>query len=271
MSDSCSINKHECIFFEKNVNFFIVLKKNPHRIHTPMKNISLITIGALALTGVAASAVETSASAGYHSRYLFRGIDFAAQENAMADFGLDVTDSCDCGFDWYIGTWYGATTNGSPYNETDVYGGITKDFGFGSLDLGFITYTYDDGTQNDSEAYIGLSTGFAGLELGSTTYIGTGGSWKNGVYQELTASYGQEVNDAFSLALDLGLGFAFGQAAYGPDVDGLANYSATLTGNLAISENATLSPYVSYIQNNEAWNRDTVDGFVGGVKLAFTF
>lgn len=240
-----------------------------------MKHFSLITIGTLALSALSSSAVESSASAGYHSRYLFRGIDFTKSdtggENAMADFGIDVSETTSYGFDWYIGAWYGATANNSPYNETDVYGGVTKDFGFGALDIGFITYTYDDGTENDSEAYIGLSTKYGGLELASTTYVGTGGSWKNGVFQEFTASYGHKVNDYLALGLDLGLGFAYGQAGYGPDVDGLANYSSTLTADIALSENSTLSPYLSYIQNNEAWNLNTVEGFVAGITLAFNF
>lgn len=240
-----------------------------------MRNITTFAISAIALAGVASAEIESSVSAGYHSRYLFRGIDFTGAENDMVDFGLEVGGACDCGADWYAGLWHGRTLNGngttgSLYNETDIYAGVSKDLGIGTVDVGFIVYTYDDRTENDSEAYLGLSTGYAGFEIGATTYVGTGGSWKNGVFQEFTAGFGQEVGGV-ALGIELSAGFAFGQAGYGADVDGLATYSATVSTDYSVSDDITLSPYISYVQNNEAWNRGTVDGFVGGVSVGFNF
>ncbi len=241
-----------------------------------MRNITTFTISAIALAGVATAEIESSVSAGYHSRYLFRGIDYTGAENDLVDFGYEVGGACDCGADWYAGLWHGRTLNGngttgSTFNQTDIYAGVSKDLGIGTVDVGYVVYTFDDNArENDSEAYVGLATGYGGFELGATTYVGTGGNWKNGVFQEFTAGFAQEVGGV-ALGIELAAGFAYGQAGYGPDVDGLATYSATVSTDYMVSDDITISPYVSYIQNNEAWNINTVDGFVAGVSLGFAF
>ena len=242
-----------------------------------MRNITTFVVSAVAVAsafaGSTASTTALDVSAGYHSRYIFRGLDFTIGENQFADFGIDVSGECDCGLGWYAGLWNGRMSNNNggsfEYNETDVYGGVTKDLGFGSIDLGAVTYTYDDGTENDSEIYLGLSTSAFGLDFGSTTSVGTGGSWKNGVWQEFTAGYGIDLNDTTSLGLELGAGFAFGQAGYGADVDGLASYTATLSLDKALSDDLGAGVYVTNIQNNEAW-AGGADYTVAGVALSFS-
>lgn len=242
-----------------------------------MKNITLFAISAAALTTAAVAEVEASVSAGIHSRYNFRGIDFAAPGEALVDLGLEAGGSCDCGFDWYAGMWYGSTTNGAAYDETDVYFGISKDFGFGAVDAGFVTYTYDDGTENDSEVYVGLSTSVAGIDFGSTTSIGTGGWWKNGVWQSFTAGYGYDLAEGLSVGIEAGLNLAFGQSVYAPDVDGVASYYATLSLEYAVSEDISFSPYVTFHENTEdfdaasALNNTTIEGWVAGASLSFSF
>ena len=257
-----------------------------------MRNITTFVVSAAAVAsafaGSTASTTALDVSAGYHSSYIFRGIDFASEENSFADFGIDVSGECDCGLGWYAGLWNGRTSNGSAYNEMDVYAGVTKDLGFASIDFGAVTYTYDqdsvDGAtalavtaddtlgarlQNDSEIYLGLSTSAFGVDFGSTTYFGTGGDWKNGVWQQFTAGYGVDLNDTTSLGLELGAGFAYGQAGYGADVDGLASLSATVSLDKALSDDMGLGVYVSNIQNNEAW-AGGADYTVAGVALSFS-
>ena len=252
-----------------------------------MRNIKKITLCAFALSGMAYAEVEASVTAGAHSRYIFRGLDFAIDSNPegglstgnqLIDFGIDVGGSSDFGVDWYAGLWYGSTTNDSDYNETDIYFGLTKDFGFGTADIGLVTYTYDDDKANDSEIYLGLSTEFAGLSLGSTTSVGTGGLWENGVYQEFTLGYGFDVSSNASGALDLSAGLLFGNAGYASDVDGFGTLSATLSVEVAFSEDITLSPYVQYVFNTDDFEDAaddagsvTRDGFLAGASVSFAF
>lgn len=244
-----------------------------------MRNITKFVIGAAALTSIAAAEVSASATAGIHSRYFFRGIDFTLGENDFADFGFDVSGTAYSGFDWYAGIWNGRVANQADgYNETDVYFGASKEFALGTLDLGYITYTYDDGTQNDSEVYVGLSSSYAGIDFSSTTSIGTGGLWKNGVFQEFTSGYGIELHETTSVYFEVSAGFAFGEAGYSRDVDGLATYSASLSVDHALSDSLTVSPYISYVQTNEAYLGGgttaeplTVDGFVLGASASFSF
>jgi|GEM_PF-6662933 len=244
-----------------------------------MKNTKNIAIVAVALSGMAAAETSLSASAGFHSKYLFRGIDFAITpggegENSLIDYGIEASGSADAGFDWYAGTWYGSTTNGSAYNETDIYAGIT----YGAFDFGAVTYTYDDGTENDSEVYIGYGTTFAGIDFSSTTSIGTGGSWKNGVWQSFALSTGVEFADWVSGSFEAQTGLAFGQAGYSADVDGFANFTFTFALDFVVNDATTFSPYITYVGNsntyaaNSAANGNTVvDSVVVGGSLSTSF
>lgn len=248
-----------------------------------MRHITTFAISAAALASVAVAEVEASATAGFHTLYIFRGIDFTdtgsnSAENSLFDFGFDVGGSCDCGLDWYAGIWQGRTSDDSPYNETDIYAGVTKDLGFGSVDLGVITYTYDDGTDNDAEIYVGLSTSVAGIDFGSTTSIGVAGAWEDGIWQQFTLGYGIDLNDKTSVGFELATGLAFGNAFYADDIDGFALFQATLSVEHALSDDVTLSPYVSYVTTDDDYTGTTApgvdltyEGLIVGASLSFTF
>jgi len=231
-----------------------------------MKKLTTLAISAAALTGIAVADADVSFSTGVHSDYIYRGVDLG-DDQEFADFGLDVAGSCDCGVDWYAGIWYASTT-GTAVDELDIFAGISKDLGFGSVDFGYITYTYSEGTQNDAELYLGFSTTLAGVDLGANWSVGTDGGWESGSWVDLSAGYGYE-----GLNLELGLGFAFGSANYAPDVDGLATYSATLSYEYAISDDITISPYVSYVINTDDYEGAAGDDehFYGGASLSYAF
>jgi len=242
-----------------------------------MKKLTTFAISAAALTGIAVADVDASFYTGVHSDYVFRGVDLS-EEEVFYDFGVDVSGSCDCGLDWYAGLWYAAvdgsdnnpTSFGAP-DELDIFAGVSKDFGFGTVEIGYIAYTFsgDLATGNDAEAFIGFSTTLSGIDLGVTTYIGTEGIWNSGVWVDLYASY-----EFYGFGLDLNLGFAGGSAIGSDDVDGLATLSASLGYDIAISDDISLSPYLSLVINTDDYRDATgtdANDFFGGATLSFAF
>lgn len=235
-----------------------------------MRKITTFAIGAVALSSLAYAEVEVGAYGGYHSKYVFRGFDLGGSD-PMVDFGLDIGGSCDCGLDWYLGTWYAATESAAT-DEFDVFAGVTKDLGFGSVDLGYVNYSYmDTGIPSDGEIYLGLSTGYQGFDLGLTTSFGVQGIWKNVTTIEGSVGYGYDVSDQLSLGVSVVGGYFAGQAG----MDGIAYGSATLSGDYALSDSITLSPYVTYVETAEEYNvfgnTGNGDGFHGGISLSFGF
>ncbi len=230
-----------------------------------MRKITSFAIGAVALAGVAAAEVEASAYAGLHSHYIYRGSDLG-NDTSFADFGLDFAGSCDCGVDWYAGAWYAATDT---TDEFDIFFGASKDLGIGTVDLGYIHYAYPGAEgSSDSEVYLGLSTGYAGFELGLTTSVGIGGASQNTTWIEGSAGYGLEVS-GYALALE----FVAGYQAGANGIDKLGYYGANLSTDIAVSDDITLSPYISYIQSHDDLNDGDggFNGFYGGASVSFAF
>jgi len=225
-----------------------------------MRNITSFAISAAALAGIAAAEVETSAYVGVHSDYIYRGADFGGDQS-LTDFGLDFAGSCDCGLDWYAGLWYAQDAT----NELDIFAGVTKDLGFGTIDLGYITYTYPSSGNSDSEIYVGLSTSYQGLDLGLTTSFGLDGEYGEDVtWIEGSIGYGVDLA-GYAVALEVATGYQTGDAG----IDGFAYGSITASTDVALNDSMTLSPYVSYIQTSDAYQG--FHGFVGGASLSFSF
>ncbi len=235
-----------------------------------MRTITSFAISALALASVASADVDASAYFGAHSQYIYRGVDLGADET-LTDFGLDFSGSCDCGLDWYAGIWYASTDT---TDELDIFFGATKDLGFGTVDFGYINYTYpDSNTTNDSEIYLGLSTSYRGFDLGFTTSFGLDGALDNVTWFEATLGY---TFDVYGYALGLEAATSYQAGANG--VQDFAYSSITASTDISISEDLTFSPYLSYIVNSSDY-RDSISGtpgaegdeFIGGASLSFAF
>ncbi|MGJ8726025.1 MAG: hypothetical protein ACSHYB_15830 [Roseibacillus sp.] len=228
------------------------------------KTIALSAISAMALTGFAYSEIESSFNVGYNSTYVWRGQDLG---DSMYQYGLDFGGSCDCGLDWSAGIWYANPSDAALNDELDIYGEISKDLGVGTVALGFIHYEFDENGADNTEAYVSLSTSYAGLELGATYYQVIDGNIGNPSWAELSASYGFEISDKLSASLGLGLGSTV-------DTDGgdsYVNYNASLSFDYAVSEDISFSPYIAY---NSASGLDALtdfDGLYGGAVVTFSF
>ena len=227
----------------------------------------------VAMLGASANAeIESEFTVGYHSDYVFRGELFG---NNMFDFAFDFGGSCDCGLDWNAGVWFGQwseETVSDFQDELDIYGGVSKDLGFGALELGFIRYSaIGDSDSSNTEIYLGATTSFNVIDLGATFFwnidsdsgssVGTG-DW----YLKLDASYGFDITE--SLSGEIGLGLAFFDT---DSADGLAHYSAYLALTQALSEDISISPYIEIISNDEDYDAAESDFLVGGVRTTFSF
>lgn len=244
------------------------------------KTIALSAISAMALTGFAYSqdsSISTDFALSYNSSYVFRGADLG---DDLYTYGLDFAGSCDCGFDWSAGLWYGNWDAGSTAGtansdeELDIYAGVSKDFGIATLELGFVRYIFtDDNDGGNTEIYLKASTNYSGIDFGAEFYwnatSGDNSVTSTGdLYYELNAAYSMTINDKLSAELSGAIGF------YDNATDsGFAHLTTTLSLSYAINENISLNPYVafSYAEEDYIQAVDSDETFVGGVSVGYSF
>ena len=239
------------------------------------KTSTILAIGSGLLFSQAQAEIESEFNVGYNSKYVFRGVDLG---DDAYQYGLDFAGTCDCGFDWSAGIW-GISPDGEDGNvdELDIYAAVSKDFGGLTASAGFIVYTYPNGgIADDADAFIGLSGSGFGLDAGVTVFFGTDGQFQEQILVEGNVGYTYEVSDTFSLSAAFVIGYVAddGQGVYAYD-EGMAYYSATLSADIALSEDITLAPYVSYVDGNGGTmnyvDAAIEDGVIGGAKLTFSF
>jgi len=199
-----------------------------------------------------------SFSTGYHSTYLFRGIDFG---DDLVDASLEGSFTLG-GLDFTAGVW-GASlfdsdanaANGLP--EVDFYVSTSKDLGFATVELGYILYYFSDfESANTQELYLGLSKEVAGVGLSATWYYDID-EFDGDSYLELGLEKSLGVIDA---GLTVGLNTS--------DAD-FTHAQLTLSKTFSLNSEVSLSPYVSYSYGIDDDSRD--DQFLAGASLGFDF
>ncbi len=200
---------------------------------------------------------------GYDSKYVFRGVDFGDHSVwASLDYAMPITDSIDFG----IGAWYESILDeGDSYEELDLLAGLS--FAFGSFDagLGVIWYYFPDDGSDALEIGGSLGTSVGPVDLGS--YVGYDES-TDGWYFEASAETTIELTD--NIALVPGALISYADSYYG--VSGWNNVGLSLALPIALSDTATVTPYVAgslAIDSLLAIGED--DHFYGGVALSVTF
>lgn len=161
----------------------------------------------------------------------------------MIEAGLDIGTELDGGWALTAGVWY-ATVNGTSgdFDEVDYYGGVSKGFELGSVDLnlesGYIYYDFPTGGANLQEIYFGVSTNVRDwFDIGYTYYWDIDGD--NDGYSEININYSREFNDQltfngnFTLAIDTETG-------------DLHHYGSHWTLDWAFNDVLTVSPYIAY-------------------------
>ncbi|MFD0892515.1 hypothetical protein KBB96_13900 [Luteolibacter ambystomatis] len=257
---------------------------------------SLLTASALACVPVMAGTISSPATEpepflegnlhiGYSSDYLFRGVDSGA---GLAEAGLDVSKKLGSGFTLSGGLWYGSIENsafgdfpgvGIPdhYSELDVYGQVSKDFGFLTASVGYIWYHYADASVevpggsfkfiNDSqEISFGISRElFYGINAGLTYYWDI--ETDNGGYTELSLNKTFELQKC--LTLDAGA-----KAGYLMEESGFSHVTPMLALNYKPTSTVTISPYIAYafaLDKLDTIAPNSHDHFFGGIKMAVSF
>ena len=151
-----------------------------------MKKLSQAIVLASAMTtglvATQAAHAEVSASVDIASAYLFRGQNLSGGE-AVVSGSLDYANESGI----YAGVWTssGDTNAGTEY---DLYVGFAKEFGDVSVDVGYVSFIYPNGADDDiddfGEYYIGL--GFQNISFGAAANTDTD---KNGEYVYYSLGY----------------------------------------------------------------------------------
>lgn len=198
-----------------------------------------------------------SFSAGYHSTYLFRGVDFGDDQ---VDYSLETSFKL-ANRDFTVGVWGTNVFDVQGGSEVDFYLSTSQDLGWATAELGYIFYYFPDATSgNTQEVYFGLSKEVAGYGLSATWY----GDFDavEGNYLELGAERTFGPVDA---SLTLGLN----------PLDGdFTHAQLTISKEFALNSEVSLTPYISYSQaliNTDDFGLERDDQFLLGASLSFSF
>jgi len=237
------------------------------------------TIGALAaasalVAGNASAEVEYELHTGYTSEYLWRGQDLG---NDLVEAGADVAGEWNS-IGLSAGAWYGsydvssagAATGDYDIDELDLYGEVSKDFGFLTASIGYIYYINEDVlniVDDAQEVYFGLSRDFGFVNASLTYYWSIEG--ENEGYSELGLDRSFELNQCLALSCATNVGYL---------VEG-GDFTAWTTKvglDWAFRENAKLTPFVALAialgdsNGGGGWG-STQNEFVAGSMLSVSF
>ena len=241
-----------------------------------LKTLLITTIGAFVIASAnageapAKAVVEESAdigatlAVGYNSHYIFRGINYGeSQITAQVDYDLpDLPIS--------IGAWYGNPTSGGGLNpghgdELDLYATATRSFGSIDAWLGYTAYIYPEGGASTNEVGTGIGTAVGPLDLAIGAYYDFD---IDGWYLDLTLSYSYVLCDQASLDLAAGVSYSID---YSTASDDWNNVLLVASVPIALTDRATLTPYIA-----GSLALDAIDGFqddelFGGISLSVAF
>lgn len=204
-----------------------------------------------------------SFTAGYHSTYVFRGVDFG---DDMVDWSLAATKTVGS-FDLTASVWQ-ANVIGQPAGadlETDFTLNANKDLGFASLDFGYIFYYFEGATAlNTQEIYLGFSKEIAGFQFSSRWFYDI--DLTDTLYSELSVKKSFAVGGfGFDTALAVGIN---------PEDTEVTHIQPTVSKTIELNSEVSITPYVSYSFAIEDLDSNGVvrdDEFVAGVSLGFSF
>ncbi len=208
------------------------------------------------------SGIESTISLGYDHKYEFRGFDLG-DDLVRAELGTSVPLSDTVTFD--ASAWYGTLYDGN-YNEVNLVGALTNDFGFLQAGLLFRQYFYDGaGSDNNELGLILTSPAYAGVVFNLDSYYDFDAS---GWYLELGAKYEHTLTDTISAVLGAGISYqndyAFSGSAWHHIYVGLGL-------PITVTETATFTPHVRGIFTLDDLDTLQSDFVVAGASLTVTF
>lgn len=246
---------------------------------TPSNNmhIHFRTIGALAaastlVAGNAAAEVEYEIHAGYTSGYVWRGTD---RGDDLAEFGLDAATTYN-DINLAAGIWSGyhdastdifpGTAGDSVSSEINLYGEISKDFGFATLGMGYVYYWQVGNLGEDyQELYFSASRDFGFAEAYLMYFWnleGVDGVYTDG-YTELGLNRSWELNEVLTLKANTNFGYFMDESSFG-------SWVTRLGLDWGFRENAVLTPFVT-LAVDLGDTRGVDDELVAGTMISVSF
>ncbi len=209
---------------------------------------------------------------GYDSSYIFRGQEIIGADgsgdhlvwgtlNYANDYGGPVEFSA--------GAWYASLAD-DDFTELDLYTAL----GFGLTDslsasIGYIWYYFpQDGGSDTHEIYGSLDAELTDLGISTGLYAGYDTA-EDGWYFAATAGYSYDISDA--VALEFGAGVSYSLDYYTPG-SGFNNVDLRLSLPIALTDNATFTPYIAGSIALEELNDIGVDDYLyGGASISVSF
>lgn len=235
------------------------------------------TIGALAaasalVAGNASAEVEYELHTGYTNEYLFRGLNLGQD---LVEAGVDVAGEWN-GIGLSAGAWYGSFDTGTggflpgeyDIDELDLYGEVSKDFGFLTAGVGYIYYMNEDAldlVDDAQEVYFTLGRDFGFVNASARYYWDIEG--ENEGYSELRLDRSFELNSCLALNCASNVGYLVEEGDF-------TSWTTRVALDWNFAGNATLSPFaalsIALGEEDTIWT-NTDNEFVAGSMLSVSF
>jgi hypothetical protein len=216
-----------------------------------------------------------TATIGYDTHYIFRGVLFAENlVSAAIDGTIPLTDTLSLN----AGAWYATSADdsgrfgdGGSYHELDLYAGILVDLGPATVGLKYTHYFFgghstDNGAVNDvNEIGLTLATTVGPVDVTAGVYYD---DETDGFYGEVGVSHIFAITDSFSLVP--GALISYGEDYY--DVSGFNHVKVGVSAPIKLTSTATLTPYIAYnIPIDALDDLGEDDQLYGGISLSVSF
>jgi hypothetical protein len=151
-------------------------------------------------------------------------------------------------------------------SELDLYGEASKDLGFATAAVGYISYmNFGTNSVDDAqEVYFSLAQTYFGVDFSLAYYWDI--ETDNDGYTELAASKGFELSPCLTLNTGAALGYLAEQGEF-------VHLTAKVALDYAFTETATISPFIAHTwaTADEGVNAGQENELVGGTMLSVSF
>lgn len=269
-----------------------------------LKTLLITTIGAFAVAntnaGETAQAADTKAvveetssafsgelSAGFDTRYIYRGLWFG---NDAVWGNLSISKEIAPKLTLSANAYYtDITDNSLAYSEADFGAGLAYESAYGTLSLGALYYRFFDGYSGDNGTGPGGQSDAFELNIGYSRelFYGITGSLLVAYDFRIDAQYFEAglgkswtLNDIISLDLSAAVGYGlndyYSQTLSGDAADGFTHILASVALPIQLAETVVLTPHVSANFSGDARSNGNA-GSIGdeevfyGISLAVSF
>lgn len=211
-----------------------------------------------------------TATIGYDTNYVYRGINFADNlVTAALDGNFAINDTLSIN----AGAWYGSSVDdsfvlGGSYEELDLYAALMAKLGAATVGLKYQHYFYfgdSDVLEDIDELGLLLATAVGPVDLVAGAYYDF---TAEGFYFETGVSHTFAVTDRISLVPAALI--SYGEDYYG--VSGFNHVKLSLSAPIKLTKTATLTPYIAGNLPIDALDGlGEEDRVYGGVTLSVSF